>query len=102
MEKNKIVRDLVISLICFAAGIAFGISQAKGESFILQVVVSGAMLGGLWYGWQLLTFITPNVFLIMPIIGWVIFFLIKLILSLIIAPFAFVFKTITNIIALAR
>lgn len=105
-EQKRIARnDLIISLLCFAAGVIFGIGNASvngGNIFyvVLSIFVSGAMLGGVRYGWKILTFITPNIFLIMPIIGWVIYFLIKLIISLVIAPFAFVIKTITNIIKL--
>ncbi len=102
--KSQIRTDMVISVLCFAAGIVFGIYNMDGTGIetILGVIVSGTMLGGLRYGWNLLTFLTPNIFLFMPLIGWVIYFLVKLILSLIIAPFAFVFKTIANIIALVQ
>lgn len=44
-----------------------------------------------YFGWQVLNKITPNIFLWMPIVGWIIYFLIKGVLSFfigyIVAPF---------------
>ncbi len=42
-------------------------------------------------GWKALTKITPNIFLIMPIGGWLIYFLVKGVLSIAIGPFVFPF-----------
>lgn len=40
-----------------------------------------------FFGWKSLSKITPDIFLIMPLVGWVIYFVIKLILSVIIGMF---------------
>lgn len=40
-----------------------------------------------YFGWQALSRITPNVFLIMPIGGWIAYFLIKGVLSLFLGVF---------------
>lgn len=54
-----------------------------------------------YFGWKALDRITPNIFLIMPIIGWVIYILVKgalaFIVGMFIAPFKFA-KKITEMI----
>lgn len=52
-----------------------------------------------YFGWQALNKITPDIFLFMPLIGWVIYFVIKFVLSIIIGMFVAPFqisKKITN------
>jgi len=39
------------------------------------------------YGWKILNMITPNVFLWMPFIGWVIYFVVKVTLAAVIGIF---------------
>lgn len=56
-----------------------------GEIGIFALLVFMAILA--IFGWRALRKITPRIFLIMPIIGWIIFFLIKAILSFIIGVF---------------
>lgn len=41
----------------------------------------------IYFGWQALNKITPNIFLIMPIVGWLIYYLVKGILSAIVGMF---------------
>ncbi len=95
--KSEVKQDLIISAICFVAGLILGLTQQQG---LFGALMWGAAIGGLRYGWKVLTFITPSVFLIMPLIGWVIYFVIKFCIAIFISPFAFVIKTIMNIIAL--
>lgn len=52
----------------------------------------------IYFGWKALNFIQPNVFLIMPIGGWVIYGIIKAILAFFIGIFVAPFS-IANIIA---
>ena len=52
-----------------------------------------------YFGWKALNRITPNIFLFMPIIGWVIYFSVKFVLSVIVGMFVAPFqiaKLITN------
>lgn len=47
------------------------------------LVVSGFYLGGaLIAGWKTLTYITPNIFLFLPLVGWLIYFIVKFLLSI--------------------
>lgn len=45
-----------------------------------------------YFGWKALNRITPNIFLWMPLMGWVIYFLIKFVLSIIIGMFVAPFQ----------
>jgi hypothetical protein len=57
------------------------------SSYLLLFYISCGMVPG----WKALSGITPNIFLIMPIMGWVLYFIIKALLALaigwIILPF---------------
>ncbi|MFV0592152.1 MAG: hypothetical protein ACK5M7_12270 [Draconibacterium sp.] len=52
---------------------------------------------GLVSGWKTLTRVTPQVFLFLPILGWVFYFLVKTILSLFVGLIAFPVRMIRNI-----
>ena len=97
--KSEVKIDLIISIICFVAGFVLGLTEQQG---LYGAFIWGTIIGGIRYGWKVLTFITPSVFLIMPLIGWVIYFVIKLFIAIMISPFAFVIKTVMNIIALKK
>lgn len=45
-----------------------------------------------YFGWKALNVITPNIFLFMPVIGWVIYFSIKFVLSIIVGMFVAPFQ----------
>jgi hypothetical protein len=57
---------------------------------------------GLVAGWKTLTRITPQVFLFLPILGWVFYFLIKAIMSLFVGLVAFPIRTIRNMVLLFK
>ena len=50
--------------------------------------------GGVPYGWNALNKITPSIFLILPLIGWVIYFVIKLMIALYIGWIIFIIRVI--------
>lgn len=66
-----------------------------------EVIASILLLLLSYFGWKALDKITPNIFLFMPIIGWVIYFIVKFILAFFVgffvAPFQ-IAKMITNAI----
>ena len=80
--KSGILGDIIKSVILFAIG------------FVVNIFVSGFNVGyciGLGYsfaafpyGWRALNKITPDIFLFMPLVGWVIYFIIKTVLSLVV------------------
>lgn len=52
---------------------------------------------GIVSGWKTLTRITPQIFLFLPVLGWVLYFLIKAVLSLFSGLIAFPVRTIRNL-----
>ncbi len=70
-------------IICIAISVALT---------VIGLIVSGNplffLLAGIPFGWAWLNKITPNIFLWLPIIGWVIYFLVKLILAYIVGMIA--------------
>lgn len=62
--------------------------STSSSSDIVTLIIGGI---GAIFGWKALNKIQPDVFLIMPVVGWLIFFLVKLILSFIIGIFVMPF-----------
>lgn len=93
-EKSDITRSFIASIVLAFVALAFTSGAPMGSRLFL--VYSFA---GLPWGWRVLTRITPNVFLFMPLIGWLFYFGIKLTLAswvgLIALP-VFLFKRITR------
>ena len=63
------------------------------------LLILGALYSALAivYGWKSLNSITPRVFLVLPLIGWLIYFYFKIMLSLIIGFFVAPIKLYQNI-----
>lgn len=94
IEKKTIVNDIVAILVIgfFLALISKNTtekppSRNQIESFFYYYSFFASVAG-----WRYLNKITPQVFLFLPYIGWVIYFLIKSLLSLFIGFFVFPFK----------
>lgn len=73
------------------------------ESTFFAFVIFGCCT---YFGWKALNFITPNIFLIMPLAGWAIYCVVKGILSFflgfLVAPFqigAMISKSVSNSVA---
>ena len=74
--KSEMIKSLVISAVLMVVGLI------ATQSF------SGIFLAGIPHGWKILNRITPAMFLFLPLIGWVIYFFLKLFLSIAIGMFA--------------
>lgn len=82
----------MISLVLLAAGIVVGIITAftgEGIKGVASGLVYGYMLASICSGWRALTKIQPSMFLFLPLIGWVIYFFVKFILSIFVGLFMF-------------
>ncbi len=64
---------------------------------IVSFVMPFYIFSGIVPGWQTLTRITPAVFLFLPIIGWVLYLIVKLALSLVIGLVMLPVRTVRNI-----
>ncbi len=75
-----------ILLTVIFAGILWGILFAMLETDN-DAILAVALLGCGFFGWKALNKITPEVFLWMPIASWLIYFLIKGLLSILVGAF---------------
>jgi len=86
-DKKVFTRNIVLTIIFFVVGFLY-----SNEFPFYQQIFYGYVLAGLPWGWSFLNRITPNVFLILPLVGWVIYFAIKFVISLFIGPFITPYK----------
>lgn len=102
-EKSGIIKELVLT---YGLGILLGVLFARwtnrGLSFhlmyaIVSYGISIYIFPGIVPGWKTLTRITPAIFLFMPIIGWMLYFIIKLALSLCLGLVMLPVRTVRNI-----
>lgn len=102
-EKGAIIKELLLT---YGLGILLGVLFTRwtdaGHSYplthtIISYVVFSYVFSGIVPGWKTLTRITPAIFLFMPIIGWVLYFVIKLALSLCLGLVMLPVRTVRNI-----
>lgn len=88
-QAQRLTRVSVILFFIFALlGIVMGTVSciAHGTPLriplgILQSLVTAYIVAGIPCGWSVLTGITPNIFLVLPLVGWLIYFGVKFCLS---------------------
>ncbi len=88
--KAEMIKNIAISVVLMIVGIT--VIKSPG----------GALLAGIPYGWLILNSITPGIFLWMSCIGWVVYFLVKLVLAYVIGVPALMFKLVRWISELVR
>ena len=101
-QKKAVVTEILLSLLI---GIPTGIildllvndTHINPDSFFESRFFLLYMGLGLVAGWKTLTQITPQMFLFLPVVGWVLYFLIKAILSLFVGLVALPVRIIRNI-----
>lgn len=86
-EKSLLIKNSIVMIIMFFIGFSFNSDNNLFESLLL-----GYFFAGVPWGWSTLNKITPNIFLFMPVIGWVIYFVVKFIISIMIGMFVTPFK----------
>ena len=84
-DKNLLVRNSIVMIILFIIGFL------NGDGFFGSISF-GYFLASIPWGWSVLNKITPNIFLFMPLMGWLIYFFIKFALSIMIGMFVTPFK----------
>lgn len=94
MEEKKSFRDFICSPLGKGALIAvLYVIILSLFAFLINVTDSGSTPAIImclcfgFFGWKSLNKIQPNIFLIMPIVGWLIFFIVKGVLSVLIGLF---------------
>jgi hypothetical protein len=88
-DKKVLIRNVLLMAVIFFAGFQFAHSQR--EDF-WDTLMTAYALAGLPWGWSFLTRITPQMFLFMPLFGWVVYFVLKFFLAFLIGPLVTPFK----------
>jgi len=79
-EKQAIFKQYIPSAIFFIVGLIFGLKVIKYSVF--TSIIMGYMIAGAFWGWKVISFIQPKMFLFLPIAGWGIYFILKFALSI--------------------
>ena len=102
-EKGVIITEMLLT---YGTGILLGILftrwTSSGHSYppshiTISYIVFIYAFSGIVPGWRTLTRITPSVFLILPIVGWLFYFIIKLALALCLGIVMLPIRTVRNI-----
>lgn len=80
--KAEMTKNIVISVILMIIGV-----------FVIQSPM-GILLAGIPYGWALLNKMTPSMFLWLSWIGWIVYFIIKLVIAYVVGIPALIIKMI--------
>lgn len=93
-EKVDLQKRIVLTFVFFAIGFYFMVNSAPSISVgtIIGGIIIGYLFAGIPWGWQFLNKITPSMFLFLSFAGWVVYFLVKTILSFMIGFIALPFK----------
>ncbi|MGL5256902.1 MAG: hypothetical protein ACRC76_07665 [Proteocatella sp.] len=87
-EKKQVVKNLMLTIPLLMVGFLIVPSQADfGTKFML-----GYLCAGIPWGWSVLNRITPNIFLFLPIGGWILYFTIKFLIAYFIGIVALPYK----------
>ena len=81
--KKRIGIGVAIGIVTLIGQFISGIGNGNG-SMLLKAIPIAYIAGSIPFGWRALSSITPKVFLYLPILGWLIYFAIKLYISLMI------------------
>jgi len=103
------MKELLFTLI-FGVGLAYLFGEViffKGASFSLKTTVGYYIIytylfAGIVSGWKTLTSITPRMFLVLPVIGWLVYFVLKFCLSAVIGIVMLPIRNIRNIVRLVK
>ncbi|HEU4556875.1 MAG TPA: hypothetical protein VFS20_03460 [Longimicrobium sp.] len=75
-EKSDITRSFILSVVLACVALVFTAGAPVGARVFMMY-----SFAGIPWGWRVLTRITPNVFVFMPLVGWLFYFGIKLTLA---------------------
>ena len=84
--KNNTFKKIGVSVLFFAVALVMLATNGDGTPFILTVL-SALYIACIPFGWRFLNSITPDIFLFLPLIGWVIYFMVKFFLASLLGVF---------------
>lgn len=105
--KSEATKKLIIMIVSAVIGVIFCsiLDRSHNVPFIGELII-GAPLGlivcGIPSGWRALDRITPNIFLFLPVVGWVIYYVVKGVLSAFIGIFALFITVIKSFVQIGK
>jgi len=103
-EKQAIFRQYIPSALLFITGLIFGLKVINYS--VYMSIIFGYMLAGTLWGWKVISFIQPKMFLFLPIVGWILYWFFKFILSMVVGivamPIGIIRIIIKHIIAILK
>lgn len=90
LQKKSTYKQLLIMAFLACLGILFSLTIQPINLF--ASLSCAYAFAGIYAGWLILDKITPNIFLLLPIIGWIFYFVIKISIASIIGWFVLPFK----------
>lgn len=108
-ERIRIIKEILFTIV-FGVALAYLNGKYiffKDSSFSLRTTVEYYIIftyifAGIVAGWKTLTNITPRMFLVLPIIGWLLYFVLKLFLSFWVGLIMFPVRMVRNILRLIK
>lgn len=81
--KKLTVTGIVIGVASLIGLLISGVGNGNGHMLLLAIPTA-YIAGSIPFGWRTLTSITPKMFVFLPLLGWVIYFVIKFYIALLI------------------
>lgn len=97
LDKKFFKKNIILMVVFFFVGFFWDDNLSFWES-----LGRGYFFAGIPWGWATLSRITPNIFLFMPLVGWIVYFLFKAMLSMFIGMFVTPYKIYQSITGLQR
>lgn len=94
-DKQGVYKEFIITAVLAVIGIVLAFAgEPHGLMDVLTVIWGTA---GIYPGWRALNKITPNIFLVLPLVGWLFYFIIKFIISVCIGWICLPIRLVMNI-----
>ena len=103
--KGNAIKRLVIMIVAAILGVIFCSILGGGHGIVADTVIGiplGLIVCGIPSGWRFLNKITPNIFLFLPIVGWIIYFVVKTVLSVFCGVFTLLFTVIKSFVQIGK
>ena len=96
-ERSGIIKDFAIIFIGGALMTFIMVNTTKVSEPLYTIILMFYTYSGIIAGWRFLNKITPQYFLFLPIIGWLIYFIVKLFISGLLGVFILPYRIFMNI-----
>lgn len=89
---SEIIKRDIITLVLFVIFGIWGVVIAldSADMSVIERIVMVICVSAIPLGWRGLNKITPNIFLILPLVGWLIYYFVKAVLSVLIGWILFI------------